>query len=181
MTAIDDLKEKTTQSFDAALVRLANDLAPIAKTVSSALLANVFVDFSGTPMRLSEVATGSVEDPKTMPIKIRFQSVSKEILRKVTNAGIGQVTDDGNSIVKLVVPPKTATEMPSMLAKLADSAKLSFRKTRDEAKDTARRLQADGKATAEDVTAAVSQFDLQIRDFASKIDDILVQKRRQLA
>lgn len=101
---------------------------------SPSFLDSIFVEVYGAQQPIKNVASVSIEDPKTLRVVPWDKSQIKEIERAVhlSNLGFSVSVDDQG--IRIAIPPLT-TERRSSLAKIAkerlEDARISIRKARE--------------------------------------------------
>jgi len=170
-------------SMEATLLFLDEALAHIrAGKANSRILDGVKVDYYGSHVPISNVATITTPDAKTISIQPWEKSLISVIEKAILNSDVGITPMNNGEVIRLGIPPLTE-ERRKQLAKQArhegEEAKISVRNTRREAIDKLKKLQKDGlpEDAEKDAEAAVQK----IHDkYIKKIDDMLADKEKEI-
>ena len=170
-------------SMEATLLFLDEALAHIrAGKANSRILDGVRVDYYGSLVPISNVATITTPDAKTISIQPWEKSLISVIEKAILNSDVGITPMNNGEVIRLGIPPLTE-ERRKQLAKQArhegEEAKISVRNTRREAIDKLKKLQKDGlpEDAEKDAEAAVQK----IHDkYIKKIDDMLADKEKEI-
>ena len=170
-------------SMEATLLFLDEALAHIrAGKANSRILDGVRVDYYGSLVPISNVATITTPDAKTISIQPWEKSLISVIEKAILNSDVGITPMNNGEVIRLGIPPLTE-ERRKQLAKQArhegEEAKISVRNTRREAIDKLKKLQKDGlpEDAEKDAEAAVQK----IHDkYIKKIDDMLADMEKEI-
>ena len=176
LTEADDSMEATLLFLDEALADIR------AGKANSRILDGVKVDYYGSHVPISNVATITTPDAKTISIQPWEKSLISVIEKAILNSDVGITPMNNGEVIRLGIPPLTE-ERRKQLAKQArhegEEAKISVRNTRREAIDKLKKLQKDGlpEDAEKDAEAAVQK----IHDkYIKKIDDMLADKEKEI-
>ena len=140
------------------------------------------MDYYGSHVPISNVATITTPDAKTISIQPWEKSLISVIEKAILNSDVGITPMNNGEVIRLGIPPLTE-ERRKQLAKQArhegEEAKISVRNTRREAIDKLKKLQKDGlpEDAEKDAEAAVQK----IHDkYIKKIDDMLAAKEKEI-
>ena len=142
----EDRMEKALASLDRDFSKLRTGRA------STALVDGIKADYYGTPTPISQMASVSVPDSRTLTIqpwdKGGFAAVEKAILK--SDLGLTPVND--GKIIRIVMPPLTEErrkELVKVARKYTEDCKVAVRNVRRDANDSLKKLEKD-KAITED-------------------------------
>ena len=176
LTEADDSMEATLLFLDEALAHIR------AGKANSRILDGVKVDYYGSHVPLSNVATITTPDAKTISIQPWEKSLISVIEKAILNSDVGITPMNNGEVIRLGIPPLTE-ERRKQLAKQArhegEEAKISVRNSRREAIDKLKKLQKDG--LPEDVEKDAEASVQKIHDkYIKKIDDMLADKEKEI-
>jgi ribosome recycling factor len=131
---------------------------------------------------LSNVASISTPDAKTMIITPWEKPMLKEIDRAIMNSNIGITPENNGEIIRLNIPPLTE-ERRKLLAKQAkqeaENAKISIRNSRRDTIELLKKSVKDG--VSEDVEKDAEADMQKMHDrYIKKVDDLLVAKEKEI-
>jgi ribosome recycling factor len=170
-------------SMEATLLFLDEALAHIrAGKANSRILDGVKVDYYGSHVPISNVATITTPDAKTISIQPWEKGLIAAIEKAIINSEVGIMPMNNGETIRLSIPPLTE-ERRKQLAKQArhegEEAKISVRNSRREAIDKLKKMMKDGlpEDAEKDAEAAVQK----IHDkYIKKIDDMLADKEKEI-
>ena len=170
-------------SMEATLLFLDEALAHIrAGKANSRILDGVRVDYYGSHVPISNVATITTPDAKTISIQPWEKGLIAAIEKAIINSEVGIMPMNNGETIRLNIPPLTE-ERRKQLAKQArhegEEAKISVRNSRREAIDKLKKMMKDGlpEDAEKDAEAAVQK----IHDkYIKKIDDMLADKEKEI-
>lgn len=102
------------------------------------VLDSIFVDAYGTPQPVKNVASISVEDPKTLRVSPWDKSHVKEIERSIqaANLGLSVATDDqGLRVIFPMLTTENRQKLVKVLKEKLEDARISVRKVREKILD----------------------------------------------
>ena len=183
MTDIKPYFAKAEEEMNASVLFLDESLSHIrAGKANPKILDVVKVEYYGMPVPLSNVATITVPDAKTISIQPWEKNMFGPIERAIINSELGLTPSNNGEVIRLSLPSPTE-ERRKQLAKDAkaegEDAKISVRNARRNAIEKIKKLVKDG--LPEDVQKD-GEVELQkIHDkYIKKIDELLVAKEKEI-
>jgi len=170
-------------SMEATLLFLDESLAHIrAGKANIRILDGVKVDYYGSHVPISNVATITTPDAKTISIQPWEKGLIGVIEKAILNSDVGITPMNNGEVIRLGIPPLTE-ERRKQLAKQArhegEEAKISVRNARREAIDHFKKMVKDG--LPEDVEKDSEASVQKIHDkYIKKIDDMLAAKEKEI-
>lgn len=170
-------------SMEATLLFLDESLAHIrAGKANTRILDGVKVDYYGSHVPISNVATITTPDAKTISIQPWEKGLIAAIEKAIINSEVGIMPMNNGETIRLSIPPLTE-ERRKQLAKQArhegEEAKISVRNSRREAIDKLKKMMKDG--LPEDVEKDAESSVQKIHDkYIKKIDDMLADKEKEI-
>ncbi len=135
---------------------------------SLSLVDDIKVDYYGTPSPLTQVATLSLPDGRTIviaPWESKMLAVIDKAIQK-SDLGINPVND--GKIIRLVVPPLTEErrkELAKKAKKMAEDSKVIIRNVRRDANESLKKAEKDKKITEDDLTKSEQEVQKMTDDF----------------
>jgi ribosome recycling factor len=147
------------------------------------LLEDVKVDYYGTPSPLSQVATLSVPEPRTIILQPWESKMIPIIEKAIMNANLGITPTNDGKVIRLNLPALTEErrkEIVKQLRKMAEDAKVAIRNIRRDAIDELKKMEKNKKISEDDQKRGEKEVQDVTNGFVSKIDDILAQKEKEV-
>ncbi len=178
-TYLNDAEEKMTLSVSF----LDDALASIrAGKANPRILDPVRVDYYGSKVTISNVATVSTPDAKTIAIQPWEKSMLKEVERALQNSEIGITPENNGEVIYLRLPPLTEERRKNLVKQAkqeAENAKVSVRNARRDAIEGLKKAIKDGMP--EDVEKDGENEVQKIHDkYIKKIDEIFAAKEKEI-
>lgn len=146
------------------------------------ILDQVRVEYYGSMVTISNVATVSTPDAKTITIQPWEKSMFKEIEKALQNSEIGITPENNGEVIFLRMPPLTEERRKSLVKQAkqeAENAKVSVRNARRDAIDGLKKAIKDGMP--EDVERDGENEVQKVHDrFIKKIDEIFSAKEKEI-
>ncbi len=174
----EDKMEKSLESFKQQLSSLKTGRA------NASILDGVKADYYGNPTPLTEMATVSVPDAKTILITPWEASLIPAISAAIVNASIGLAPQADEKSVRLKVPDlteDTRKDLVKSAQKKAEEAKVSIRMIRRDALDQIKKEQKDKTATEDDVKSFEKDIQKVTDNYTKKIEEVLATKESELS
>ena len=170
-------------SMEATLLFLDESLAHIrAGKANIRILDGVKVDYYGSHVPISNVATITTPDAKTISVQPWEKGLISVIEKAILNSDVGITPMNNGEVIRLGIPPLTE-ERRKQLAKQArhevEEAKISVRNARREAIDQFKKMMKEG--LPEDAEKDAEASAQKIHDkYIKKIDDMLAAKEKEI-
>ncbi len=177
---VQDAEEKMSFAIDYLDEQLAHIRAGKA---NPKILDGVKVPYYGSLVPLSNVATITTPDAKTIVITPWEKPLIKEIEKAILNSEVGITPENNGEIIRLGIPPLTE-ERRRNLAKQskqeAETAKISIRNARRDAIEAVKKsVKAEG--TPEDVAKDTEAEIQKTHDkYIKKVDDLYATKEKEI-
>ena len=177
------LKDMETR-MNGALEALTREFATVRTgRASTGLLDTVRVDYYGTPTPVSQMASVSVPDARTLAIQpwegAQLAAIEKAILK--SDLGLTPVND--GKTIRLTMPPLTEERRRALVttvAKMAEEARVAVRNIRREANDKLKGLGKDKKVSEDEERRGLDQIQKTTDRFVGRIDEFLKKKEQEI-
>lgn len=184
-----------TQAFlDSATQRLAKSLEHLTAEsrgirtgrATPGLVENVKVEYYGSKTPLSQIASITVPDPRSLLVKPFDASSLKDIERAIQASGLGLNPAVEAKAIRITVPPMAEDQRKKMAARvktLAEETKVSMRNVR---RDVLKELDAaadnpKGPAITDDELDRVKdKVQGLLKEYEKKVDDLVASKSKEI-
>ncbi len=181
---IPEIKKKTEDRMKSAMDSVKHEFSTIRTgRASLSLLDDVKVDYYGTPSPISQVATLSLPDARTIviaPWESKMLSVIDKAIQK-SDVGINPVND--GKILRLIVPPLTEErrkELVKKARKMAEDSKVIIRNIRRDSNEALKKAEKEKKITEDDLTRSEQEVQKMTDDFIKRLDEALAHKEKEI-
>lgn len=184
------MTEETKAILDAAAARMDKAIAHFdeallgirAGKANANLLNGVLVDYYGGQVPVSQVASITIPDAKTVLIQPWEKGIIPLIEKAILNANIGLTPSNNGEHVRLSMPPVTEDRRKQLVKQVktdAETARVSLRNARRDAVEAFKKAQKDGmpEDVAKDGEAAAQKL---IDKYTKKVEDMIAEKEREI-
>jgi len=147
------------------------------------LLDDIKIDYYGTPSPLSQVATLSVPEPRTITLQPWETKMISVIEKAIMNANLGITPANDGKVIRLNLPALTEErrkDIVKQLKKSAEEAKVAVRNIRRDAIDELKKLEKNKKISEDDQKRAEKDVQDVTNGYVAKIDEVLAHKEKEV-
>ena len=148
MIDIKVLEKEVEEKMKSTLEYLENTLSRIrAGRANVQILDGVMVEYYGTMTPLSNTATVSTPDAKSIVIQPWEKSMLKPIEKGIMNSDLGITPENNGEVIRLGIPPLTEERRKQLVRQIkneAEDAKISIRSFRRDGIDSIKKAVKDG-------------------------------------
>jgi ribosome recycling factor len=146
------------------------------------ILDGIRIDYYGSMVPLSNVATITTPDAKTIAIQPWEKALIPVLEKAIQNSDVGITPANNGEIIRLGIPPLTE-DRRRQLAKQArgegEEAKISIRNARREVIEALKKMVKDG--LSEDVQKDAEAEAQKLHDkYVKKVDELLAEKEKEI-
>lgn len=169
--------EKAMEHFESEMSNIR------AGKASTSIMNSVMVESYGQMMPVSNVASVTVPDAKTILIQPWDKNVMGAIEKAIINSNLGMAPSNNGEVIRLNVPPLTEErrrELAKQVKSLAESARITLRGVRREAIDAIKKaIKAEGlpEDVAKDGEAEAQKM---VDTISKKIDEMVAAKEKEI-
>ncbi|MDR0863561.1 MAG: ribosome recycling factor [Candidatus Symbiothrix sp.] len=183
MSVVKSVVEHAEEKMLHALTYLEDALSRIrAGKANVHILDGVKVEYYGNLVPLSNVATISTPDAKTITVLAWEKSMIKPIEKAIQDSDVGITPENNGEIIRLGIPPLTE-ERRKQLVKAsraeAENAKIGVRNARRDANDGIRKAVKEGVSEDEGKETEVAVQKLH-DVYLKKIEEVLAAKEKEI-
>jgi ribosome recycling factor len=150
---------------------------------SAALLEHIRVDYYNTLTPVSQVASLSVPDPRTLVIQPWDASLLAKIEKAIQKSDLGLTPANDGKVIRLSMPPlneERRKQLAKAVGKLAEEGRVAVRNIRREAKDKLRALGRDKKISEDDEKRGETELQKLTDRFIQRVDELLKKKEQEI-
>lgn len=183
MLEIKPILDQAEENMEACLLFLDESLAHIrAGKANTRILDGIKIDYYGSHVPISNVATVTTPDAKTISIQPWEKAMISVIEKAILNSDVGITPMNNGETIRLGIPPLTE-ERRRQLAKQSkhegEEAKISIRNARREAIDKFKKMVKEG--LPEDVEKDAEAEAQKLHDkYIKSVDDMLAAKEKEI-
>lgn len=179
-----ELINQKKRDFDASFDFAKNEIASIRTgRAHSSMVEDLVVDYMGSKLRIKELATINVPEPRVIFIQPWDKGAIPLIEKAVRESSLGLNPSSDANGVRLTIPSLTEErrkEFIRLLHQKAEEARIKARQTRE---DILKKVQAAVKektAREDDLRNAKEEIQKVIDDLNKKINELVKRKEQEL-
>lgn len=184
MGAIENVNSETTQKMNKTIDSLKKDLARIRTgRASPALLDGISVDYYGSPMPVSQVATISVPDARMIMVQPWEKNMLQPIEKAIQASDLGLNPQNDGNIIRLPIPPLSEERRRDLFKnckKIGEDSKVAIRNVRRDANEKFKKMEKDKEVTQDESKKGLDEIQKLTDKYIKMIDDLLVAKEKEI-
>lgn len=178
------LKKNLQEKMDKALKVLDHELKGLRTGRASVnLLDSVTVEAYGDRMPLSQVASLTTPDARTINVQVWDKSMVSSVEKAITVANLGLTPSSDGQLIRLPIPALTE-ERRKELAKLAhkygEDTKISLRNIRRDGNEELKKMEKDNIIAKDEQHSLAEQVQKLTDEYSSKVDSAIKQKEQEI-
>ena len=150
---------------------------------SANLLDKVMVDAYGQSMPLTQVATVSANDARSLSVQVWDKAMVKPVEKAIHDAGLGLNPQTEGNVLRLRLPElneERRTELSKIASKYAEQAKIAVRNIRRDVLEWLKKLEKDSALSQDDHRRRAEEVQLATDKSIKKIDESLTHKVKEI-
>lgn len=172
----DEKMEMTIEFLDETFSRIR------AGRANTRILDGVRVDYYGSVVPLSNVATVTTPDAKTIMVQPWEKAMLKVVEKAILDSDVGITPENNGEVIRLGIPPLTEERRKQLVKQTkqeAEEAKISIRNARREGIDAVKKAVKDG--LPEDVGRDGEDQLQKLHDkYIKKVEDMFGEKEKEI-
>jgi ribosome recycling factor len=181
---LDDVLMDLEMSFETAMEHLHHELRGVRTgRANPAIVENIKVDYYGSPTDIRSIANISVPEATQILIKPFSPGDLRAIEKAVNDSKLGLTPHSDGKQLRLVLPPLSQdrrVQLAGQCKKFAEEAKINIRNARRDANKVVETEQKGGLMTEDEAEKAKEQVQDLLKQYETKIDEIIEKKRAEI-
>ncbi|MHC1724645.1 MAG: ribosome recycling factor [Syntrophobacteraceae bacterium] len=181
---LDDVYRDLRDRMNKAVETLESDYRRLRTgRASISLVDGIKVDYYGSPTQLSQLATLTIPDPRTIMIQPWDTSVVGEIEKAILKSELGLTPNNDGKAVRINIPPLTAErrrDLVKVVKKKAEESKVAVRNIRRDINEKIKDLKKDKKVSEDEQFRAQDEIQKITDDYVKKIDAVYATKEKEI-
>lgn len=150
---------------------------------SAAIFDKVRVDYYGTKSPLSQVATISIPEARSIIIQPFDKSLISEIEKGIQVADLGLNPSNDGKVIRISIPPLTADRRKELVKQakgIAENSRTSIRNIRRDGNDELKKQQKAGEITEDDLKKMEDELQKLTDKYIAEINSIYDIKEKEI-
>ena len=150
---------------------------------STALVDGIKADYYGTPTPISQMASVSVPDSRTVSIQPWDKGGISIIEKAILKSDLGLTPVNDGKVIRIMIPPLTEDrrkELVKVARKYTEEAKVAVRNVRRDANDSLKKLEKDKTITEDEQKRATDDVQKLTDKFVAEVDKRCATKEKEI-
>jgi ribosome recycling factor len=181
---LNDIKKDADQRMDKSVAAFELELKKIRTgRAHTSLLDHITVEYYGTEVPLSQVATIGVEDARTLTVTPWEKSMVQVVEKAIMNSDLGLNPMTAGSVMRVPLPPLTEERRKDLVRVVrheAENSRVAVRNIRRDAIHHFKELLKEKEITEDEDRRAHDEIQAMTDKHVAQIDEILATKESEL-
>lgn len=181
---IADIKKTTESKMQKTVESLKHDLAKVRTgRAHTGLLDHIMVDYYGSPTQLSQVASVSLIDARTIGVQPWEKSMIGKVEKAIRDSDLGLNPATNGDVIRVPMPMLTEErrkDLTKVVRTEAEGARVSVRNVRRDANNDLKVLLKDKDISEDDERRGQEEVQKLTDRYIAEIDKLLVDKEKDL-
>ena len=150
---------------------------------SAAIFDQVRVDYYGTKSPLSQVASISVPEARSIIIQPFDKSLISEIEKAIQIADLGLNPSNDGKVIRISIPPLTQERRKELIKQakgIAETSRTAIRNIRRDGNDDLKKQQKSGEITEDDLKKMEDELQKTTDKYIAEINSIYEAKEKEI-
>jgi ribosome recycling factor len=174
---LDAKMQKTIATLDHELTGIRTGRA------SPALIEPIIAEVYGSKMPISQLATISSMDARTLSIQVWDKESVKAVEKAISNANLGANPATEGQVIRISLPSLTEErriEFAKLAAKYGEGAKVAIRNLRRDVMDHLKRFEKNKEISEDDLKKLGDKVQKTTDNYTKQIDDKVASKEKEI-
>lgn len=177
---MEDAKKRMTKSisvFESELAKVRTGRA------STALVEHIKVDYYGTQTPISQMATVSVPESRTIVIQPWDISAILNIEKAIRQSDLGINPSNDGKVIRIIIPVLTEErrrELVKYVGKVAEDYRVAVRQIRKDTNNLIKEAEKEKKFSEDEVKRSLNKIQEITDNFIKKVNEILERKEKEI-
>ncbi len=181
---LNDIKNDASNRMQKSVDTLKTELMKLRTgRANAALLDHVRVDYYGSEVPISQAASVTVEDARTIMITPWEKGLVGAIEKAIMTSDLGLTPNTAGTTIRINMPALTEErrrDLTKVVRHEAEAAKVAIRNVRRDANQAVKDLEKNKQISADDVKRAEAEIQKLTDQFVAKVDETAGAKEKEL-
>lgn len=181
---INDIKNDASKRMQKSVDTLQTELTKLRTgRANAALLDHIRVDYYGSEVPLSQAASVTVDDARTISITPWDKGMVTPIEKAIMTSDLGLTPNTAGPVIRIVIPPLTEErrrDLTKVVRNEAETAKVAIRNVRRDANQSIKDLEKAKTISADDTKRGEAEIQKLTDQFVAKVDEVSAKKEKEL-
>jgi ribosome recycling factor len=181
---LEDLKKDAAERMQKSVAALRNELKKLRTgRAHPSLLEHLRVDYYGSEVPLTQVASVAVEDARTLTITPWEKTMVQVIEKAIMKSDLGLMPNTAGTVIRVPMPPLTEErrrDMTKVVRHEAENARVSVRNVRRDVMNDLKEMLKEKLVSQDDDRRAQEDIQKLTDKYVAEIDQVLAEKEKEL-
>jgi ribosome recycling factor len=182
--SINDILEDAKKRMAKSISVLESELAKVRTgRASTALVDHIKVDYYGTQTPVSQMATVSVPESRTIVIQPWDISAIPNIEKAIRQSDLGINPSNDGKVIRIIIPVLTEErrrELVKYVGKVAEEYRITIRQIRKDTNNLIKELEKEKKVPEDEVKRSLNKIQETTDNYIKKVNGILERKEKEI-
>jgi ribosome recycling factor len=148
-----------------------------------ALLDGLSVEYYGAPTPVTQVASVSIPESRSIVIQPWDPSIMGEIEKAILRANLGLTPTNDGKVIRISIPALTEErrrDLVKVARKYAEEGRVSLRNVRRDVNEQIKKLEKDGKISEDEQRRAQERVQKLTDDFTAQVNQSIEKKEKEI-
>ena len=184
MSTIAEIKQNASSKMDQSIAAFKNTLTKIRTgRANPAILDTVQIEYYGTMMPISQVATVNLLDARTISVQPFEKGMGAKIEKAIRESDLGLNPASMGDLIRVPMPPMSEErrkEMTKLVRHEGENAKIAIRNLRRDANEHVKKMVKDKTATEDDLKRTEAEIQKVTDKHIAEIDALVHGKEQEI-
>lgn len=181
---LSNIKKETKEKMEKTLDHFKKEMSKIRTGRASAgILEDIKVEYYGSVMPITQLATVTVPEPRTIFIQPWDSSAISAIEKAIMKSELGITPSNDGKVIRLNIPPlneERRKEIIKFAKKIAEENKVAIRNERRDAIEKIKAAEKNKQISEDDSKRLQKEIQELTDTYIKKIDEILELKEKEI-
>ncbi len=181
---INDIHEDAQQRMDKSLEALKSALTKVRTgRAHPSLLEHIMVPYYGSDTPISQVASISVQEGRTLVLQIFDKGAIEATEKAILKSDLGLTPNVAGQVIRITLPPlneERRRELTKVVGGEGENTKVAIRNIRRDANSTLKDLEKEKEISEDELRAAESNIQTLTDDMIKSVDSMVADKEAEL-
>ncbi len=181
---INDIHEDAQQRMEKSLEALKSALTKVRTgRAHPSLLEHIMVPYYGSDTPISQVASISVQEGRTLVLQIFDKGAIEATEKAILKSDLGLTPNVAGQVIRITLPPlneERRRELTKVVGGEGENSKVAIRNIRRDANSTLKDLEKEKEISEDELRAAESNIQTLTDDMIKNVDSMVAEKEKEL-
>ncbi|MCH2304638.1 MAG: ribosome recycling factor [SAR202 cluster bacterium] len=184
MSAIKTIFTDTKDKMEKTVISLENEFSSVRTgRASPALVKGLLVEYYGVSTPLSQIASISIPDSKTIAIQLWDKEAVIDTEKAILKSELGLTPKAEGNLIRINIPPlseERRKDLVKLVGKITEDFHISLRNTRKDSIEKIRQLEKNKEISIDESKSAQNELQDIYSSFTNQVNDLKKEKETEV-